>query len=60
MSSLDCSFLASCFSLSFTSASCLAFMSFNVTRPDQLHGSAGLTGGSFVLRHVALSAPNAL
>ena len=35
MSSLDCSFLASCFSRSFTSASCLAFMSFSVTSPEQ-------------------------
>lgn len=32
-SSFDCSFLANCFSLSFTSASCLAFISFRVTRP---------------------------
>lgn len=30
---MDCSFLASCFSRSFTRASCLAFMSFRVTRP---------------------------
>ncbi|TNN37571.1 hypothetical protein EYF80_052260 [Liparis tanakae] len=36
-SSLDCSFLASCFSRSFTSASCFAFMSFSVTRPGAGH-----------------------